>query len=595
MLLQPRNDSMKRSRRDVLRQLGQWSLLLPAQGILPAASRFAAPALQRAPSRRTDLGFVLNEVSESAGLEIRNYYGGERSKRYILEANGCGAAFFDYDNDGWLDIFLPNGWLLEGFPPGKGPTNHLLHNNRDGSFTDVTGKAGLAHQGWSQGVCVGDYDNDGFDDLFITYWGQNVLYHNNGNGTFTDVSDHAGVAGTRQRWGTGCAFVDYDRDGKLDLFVANYVVFDPRTAPDPGSNPYCIYRGLSVNCGPRGLQGETSILYHNSGDGTFTDVSEKAGVKRPSGYYGLGVLVADFDNDGWPDVYVASDDTPSVLFHNNHDGTFTDTAVLAGCAFDENGRVTAGMGVAAGDYDHDGWLDLFRTNFAGETPNLYRNNRDGTFTDVTVQSGVNKYNLFVGWGCGFFDPDNDGWLDLFYCNGHVYPELERARLDVKYHEPRVLYRNLRDGRFEDVSALAGAAVTRPSGSRGCAFGDYDNDGDVDILVNNMNDDPSLLRCDRANENHWLKLRLTGAKSNRSAIGARVRCVTGGQVQIDEVRSGGSYLSQSDLRVHFGLGTLKKVELIEVHWPSGLVDSWRNLSVDQIIELREGSSKTARSG
>ncbi|MGH9430762.1 MAG: CRTAC1 family protein, partial [Terriglobia bacterium] len=466
---------------------------------------------------------------------------------------------------------------------------HLFHNNRDGTFTDVTEKAGLVRHGWGQGVCIGDYDNDGFEDLFVTYWGFNVLYHNNGNGTFTDVSQHARVAGERARWGSGCAFVDYDRDGKLDLFVANYVLFDLKTAPDPGANPYCIYRGLAVNCGPRGLQGETNLLYHNNGDGTFTDVSGKSGITRVSGNYGLGVLTGDFDNDGWPDIYVADDDTPCVLFHNQHNGAFADSGVLAGVAFDANGRVTAGMGVSAGDYDCDGWLDIFRTNFSDETPTLYQNNGDGSFTDVTDEAGVGGHTLYVGWGCGFFDPDNDGWADIFYCNGHVYPELARAHTGVPYRAPRVLYRNQGHGRFEDVSTRVGACVTTPSTSRGCAFGDFDNDGDVDIVINNMNDLPSLLRCDRTNDAHWITIRAIGTKSNRSGIGARLRCVTGTHAQIDEVRSGGSYLSQNDLRIHFGLGSAATIDLLEIRWPSGITDSFRKLPAGRFIEVREGSS------
>jgi hypothetical protein len=542
-----------------------------------------------ASSSQSGLGYTFSDVAHAAGLNFRNFYGGVNSKKYIIEANGCGVAFFDYDNDGWLDVFLLNGSRLEGFPPGEQPSNRLFRNNRNGTFNDVTEKANLVRHGWGQGVCVGDYDNDGFQDLFVTYWGHNVLYHNNGDGTFTDASREAGVTGERPRWGTGCAFVDYDRDGKLDLFVSNYLAFNLKTAPDPGTNPYCIYRSLAVNCGPRGLQGETNLLYHNNGDGTFTDVSEKAKITRPGGYYGLGVLTADFDNDGWPDIYVANDDTPCILYHNNRDGTFTDNGLMAGVAFDANGRVTAGMGVTAGDYDCNGWLDIFRTNFSGETPTLYQNDGDGSFTDATYAAGVGKYNLFVGWGCGFFDPDNDGWADIFYCNGHVYPELAHAHLDVKYREPRVLYQNLRNSRFEDVSSRAGACITTPSTSRGCAFGDFDNDGNVDIVINNMNDDASLLRCDRTNDNHWITILAVGTKSNLSGIGARVRCVTGNHAQMDEVRSGGSYLSQNDLRVHFGLGTARRVDLLEIRWPSGKTDVFRNLAGDRVVEIHEGQS------
>ena len=534
-------------------------------------------------------GYTFVDVAEKAGLNIRNYYGGEKKKRYILEANGCGVAFFDYDNDGWLDIFLLTGSRFEGFPEGQEPTNHLLRNNRDGTFTDVTARAGLVRHGWAQGVCIGDYDNDGHDDLFVTYWGQNVLYHNNGDGTFTDVTAQAGLLSPRTRWSTGCAFVDYDRDGHLDLFVSNYLVFDPKTAPDPGTNPYCQYRGLAVNCGPKGMQGEVNTLYHNNGNGTFTDVSQVSGISEPSGYYGLGVLTGDFDNDGWPDIYVANDVTPSILYHNNHDGTFADIAVLSGCAYDENGRAMSGMGVAAGDYNCDGLLDIFRTNFSGETPTLYKNIGHSIFNDVTFEAGLGRHDRFVGWGCGFFDPDNDGWLDIFYCNGHVYPELESAGVEVRFLEPRVLYRNLGNGRFEDVSSRAGGCINVLSRNMGCAFGDFDNDGDVDILINKMNDCPSLLRCDRENRNHWIKVKLVGTRSNRSGIGSRLTCVTAGHSQIDEVRSGGSFISQNDLRVHFGLGTAEKVDSLEVRWPSGQVDIFRELAVDRIIQIEEGGA------
>ena len=579
---------MKLSRRSFLSTLFESTALLPflrasAFSKEKAVNRGANPSFS--PS---ELGYSFSDVATSAGLKARNYFGGETRKKYILETTGCGVAFFDYDNDGWLDIFVVNGSRLEGFPQGKEPTNHLYHNNHDGTFTDVTQKAGLLKHGWGQGVCVGDYDNDGFEDLFVTYWGQNILYRNNGDGTFTDVTRKAGLATSSRRWGTGCAFLDYDRDGYLDLFVSNYLVFDPKTAPDPGTNPYCQYRGLAVNCGPRGLQGESNLLYRNNGDGTFADVSVRSGVNLPSGYYGLGVLVADFDNDGWPDVYVATDTTPSILFRNNRDGTFTDIAVLAGCAYDENGKAQGGMGVVAADYDRDGWLDVFKTNFSEETPNLYHNRGKAIFHDAVYSAGIARNTRLVGWGCGFFDPDNDGWPDLLYCNGHVYPEIASGAMEVQYLQPRMLFRNLRNGRFEDVSAQAGTTLQLPSNGRGCAFGDFDNDGDVDIVINNMNDVPSLLRCDRKNSNHWIKVRLVGTRSNRSGIGARMKCVTGDLVQIDEVRSGGSYLSHNDLRIHFGLGAAENVDLLEVRWPSGQIDSFRNLSVDRIVVAKEGA-------
>jgi len=533
------------------------------------------------------LGYTIEDVAPEARLNFVQVCGGDNGKKYILETTGSGVAFIDYDNDGWLDIFLVNGSRLQGFAPGQNPGNQLFHNNRDGTFTNVTERAGLARSGWGQGVCVGDFDNDGNEDIFVTYWGEDVLYHNNGNGTFADVSHQARVAGSATRWSTGCAFVDYDRDGYLDLFVTHYVDFSLLTAKNPGSNPYCVYRGAAVNCGPRGLVGETSTLYHNNRDGTFTDVSAKAAIDRPSGYFGLGVLVADFDNDGWPDIYVASDSTPSLLFINNHDGTFREEGTLRGIAFSEEGHEQAGMGVAAADFDNDGWLDILKTNFSDEAPNLYHNQGKAIFSDVTAAAGLNRQTHFVGWGCGFFDPDNDGLADILYCNGHVYPELERMHADTTYRQPRVLYRNTGGGRFEDVSLLAGAAVITPTTGRGCAFGDFNNDGCVDVVINNQNTKPSLLAVTKQNQNHWINIHLVGINCNRSAIGARVRCVAGPIAQIDEVRSGGSYLSQNDLRLHFGLRDKVMIDLIEIRWPSGATDQLHNIPADQFIRVQEG--------
>jgi enediyne biosynthesis protein E4 len=549
------------------------------------------PGLSQQNSEPSPLGYSMQDVAREARLEFLQVCGGDTSKKYILETTGSGVAFIDYDNDGWLDIFLVNGTRMEGFPAGQSPTSKLFRNNRDGTFTDVTAKAGLTHSGWGQGVCIGDYDNDGFDDIFVTYWGEDLLYHNNGDGTFTEIGRKAKVAGDGTRWSTGCAFVDYDRDGKLDLFVTHYVNFSMQNAKDPGSNPYCVYRGLAVNCGPRGLQGETSTLYHNNGDGTFTDVSAASGILKPSGYFGLGVLVADFDNDGWPDIYVASDSTPSLLFMNNHDGTFREDGTLRGVAFSEDGMEQAGMGVSTADYDHDGWLDILKTNFSDEVVNLYHNDGKAVFTNASEASGLSAHTHYVGWGCGFFDPDNDGYADVLYVSGHVYPELERIHTDTTYREPRVLYRNLRNGKFEDVSRLAGAAITTPSTGRGCAFGDFNNDGWVDVIVNNQNAGPSLLKTTGQNGNHWINIKLVGVKSNRSAIGARVKCVAGQLSQIEEVRSGGSYISQSDLRIHFGLGKNKAVDLLEIQWPSGIVDQLRNLTADQFIRIQEGGKLT----
>ena len=544
------------------------------------------------PSQADQIGVSFLNVARESGLNVKTIFGGEHKNKYLLETTGCGVAFYDYDNDGWLDIFLVNGSRLEGFPAGSEPVSHLFRNNRDGTFTDVTAKAGVGHAGWGQGVCIGDYDNDGWEDLFVTYYGKNVLYHNNGDGTFTDLSQKAGVAGKGTRWNTGCAFVDYDRDGRLDLFVANYIDMDLATAPVPESGP-CLYKSVMVACGPPGLQGGKNILYHNNGDGTFSDVSEAAGIFRANGTYGLGVLTADFDNDGWPDIYVANDSTASALYHNKKNGTFEDIAIEAGCALSPDGKPQAGMGVSAADYDLDGNLDLVKTNFAGDTPSLYHNLGGGNFEDATFTAGLGAHTQFLGWGCGFLDFDNDGWPDILICNGHVYPEVEQLKTEAGYAQRKLLYRNLRNGHFADVSLQAGSGISDPAPCRGCAFGDFDNDGDIDVVVNTVNDYPQLLRCDSTLENNWIKVRTIGTKSNRSGIGARLICTThvAGETkphrQIDEVRSGGSYISQSDLRVHFGLGKADKVDMLEVRWPSGHVDTLKDVKANQLIFVKEG--------
>ena len=541
---------------------------------------------------RASFGVNFVNVAKESGLKAATIFGGAHKNKYLLETTGCGVAFYDYDNDGWLDIFLVNGTRLEGFPPGQAPTNRLFKNNRDGTFTDVTAKAGLAHSGWGQGVCIGDYDNDGFEDLFVAYFGKNALYHNNGDGTFTDVTERAGVAGNGKRWNSGCAFVDYDRDGKLDLFVANYIDLDLATAPVPESGP-CLYKGVMVACGPPGLNGGKNILFRNNGDGTFTDVSQNSGILEANGTYGLGVLTGDFDNDGWPDIYVANDSAPSALYQNQKNGKFVDIALEAGCALSADGKPQAGMGVSAADYDLDGNLDIVKTNFAGDTPSLYHNLGRATFEDATFPAGLGKHTQYLGWGCGFFDFDNDGWPDILICNGHVYPEVEQLRTEAGYEQRKLLYRNLRNGKFEDISESAGPGISVPSASRGCAFGDFDNDGDVDFVVNCVNDVPQLVRSDSSLDNAWIKIRTIGTKSNRSGIGARLRCVVEmpGEArphqQIDEVRSGGSFFSQNDLRVHFGLGRAQKVDRLEIHWPSGVVDTLKDLAVNELVYVKEG--------
>ena len=590
---------MQFDRRNFLKSLSRTALVLSIDQIFGFAglgsqswASETQSAISAAKEGSAPLGVSFVDVARSAGLNAKTIYGGVKKNKYLLETTGCGVAFYDYDNDGWLDIFLVNGWRLEGFPKGEEPTCHLFRNNRDGTFADVTAKAGLARSGWGQGVCIGDYDNDGYEDLFISYYGQNALYHNNGNGTFTDVTAKAGLAQKTTRWNTGCAFVDYDRDGHLDLFVANYIDLDLKTAPVPESGP-CLYKGIMVACGPPGLNGGKDILYHNNGDGTFTDVSEQSGVTKTASTYGLGVLTADFDEDGWPDIYVADDSTASALFHNLKNGRFEDIAIAAGAALSPDGKPQAGMGVAAGDYDHDGHLDIVKTNFAGDTHSLYRNLGNDNFDDMTFQSGLGLNTRYLGWGCGFFDMDNDGWLDILICNGHVYPEVEQLRTEAAYAQKKFLYRNLHNGRFEDVSAEGGPGINTPAPGRGCAFGDFDNDGDIDLVVNCVNDLPQLLRCDSTTGNHWIKVRTIGTKSNRSGIGARIRCVArvpGVEKpleQVDEVRSGGSYFSQNDLRVHFGLNKATKVDLIEIRWPSGRVDQVKDLGVDRVIYVKEG--------
>ncbi len=532
---------------------------------------------------------VFVDVAREAGLTVPNVWGATDRKRYIIETKGSGLAFFDYDNDGWLDIYLTNGTRLDAhWPPGKAPTSHLYKNNRDGTFTDVTDKSGLARTGWQTGVCIGDYDNDGWDDMFCCFWGHNILFHNNGDGTFTDVTRKVGIYDEQIRWGSGCTWLDYDRDGHLDLFVCHYIRLDPGKTPDPNGPATCPWKDISVMCGPRGLTADTNVLYHNNGDGTFTDVSVKSGILKPGPRYSITPVSYDFDNDGWPDIYVAVDSQPSMLLRNNHDGTFTDTATLAGCAYSNDGHEQAGMGVAVGDYDCDGWFDIFKTNFADDACNLYHNNGDGTFTDVTFSSGIGINQRYVAWGCGFVDYDNDGWPDIIQVNGHVYPEIDQHDFGQTFKNPRLLYKNMGDGRFKDVSAEMGPGISEHFSSRGAAFGDYDNDGDIDVLVLNLNDPPSLLRNDGGNSQNWITIKLIGTQCNRTAIGARVRVVNGKHVQMDEVHSASSVMSQSDLRLHFGLDQAQFADVIEVKWPTTQkIERFNDVKANQILTIREG--------
>jgi hypothetical protein len=579
--------------------------------LLPIALLFAVDNPQSATPATKPLAYF-TDIAKRAGLTMTNTFGGVTTKKYIIETTGTGVAIFDYDNDGWPDIFIVNGTKLDGsFAANEAPTNHLYRNNHDGTFTDVTQKAGLTHTGWGQGVCVGDYDNDGFEDLYVTYYGRNVLYHNNGNGTFTDVSEKAGVAGSGKAWGTGCAFVDYDRDGHLDLIVANYVDFDLSTTPAPGERPTCLWKGAPVMCGPQGLPGAKNILYHNRGDGTFEDVSAKSHIDQTDGHYAFSVTTLDYDDDGWPDIFVACDSTPSILYHNNRDGTFKDVAITAGAAFNEDGRAQAGMGSTVADYNGDGRFDIFKTNFSDDTATLYRNNGDGTFDDVTYAAGLGLHTQYLGWGTMFFDFDNDSWPDLLLVNGHVYPEVDTQHLGSNFQEPRILYHNNGNGTFTDISATSGPGINDVSSSRGLAIGDLWNDGHLSAVVSNMNAPPSLLVNKIDNTNHWVTFRPVGAfpasqkqslttstasgthatKSNRDAIGARITIKSGTRVLIDEVRSGSSFISNNDMRVHFGLGSATKIDSVEVRWPSGLAEKFDNLAVDAFHTLKEGTGSS----
>ena len=604
----------RQSRRGFLRVVGGWASATLTPGLdlgqLLGTGPTSAPARQSTPVGRTRGGgaVVFTDVTAAAGLlQARNVSGSPANKQFLLEEMGGGAAFYDYDHDGWLDIFLVNGSSLDPKVRDSQPASYLFHNNRDGTFTDVTKKAGLTHSGWGQACCVGDYDNDGFDDLFVTYWGQNVLYRNNGDGTFTNVSEKAGVAGSGTCWGAGCCFLDYDRDGHLDLFVASYVNFDPAKAPRPGQSAYCRYNDIPVPCGPQGFAGGTNILYRNRGDGTFADVSESSGVSRPrgpgtmvfvgsnwqaTGSYGMGAASADFDNDGWPDIYVACDSAPSLLYRNNHDGTFREIAVPAGCALDENGVALSGMGVGVGDYDADGWLDIVRTNFSEQVTSLYRN-FGGGFGDASVRAGLGAIRKYVGFGVDFFDFDNDGWKDIFIANGHVYAQIASRKLHITYRQPKVLYRNLGNGKFQDVSATAGDAIRAENLGRGCAFGDFDNDGDVDVIVNNLDGPPTLLRNDGGNSRNGILIKCLGTRSNRSGIGTRVKVTNGAHSQIDEVRSGSSYYSQSDFRLHFGLGDATTADSVELSWPSGVKETFRDLPAGHLFVIQETKGIVSR--
>jgi enediyne biosynthesis protein E4 len=518
------------------------------------------------------------DITAQAGLNFRHIASPE--KRYLVESMSGGVALFDYDNDGYLDIYLVNCLTVDIARAGGRTKSAVYHNNGDGTFTDVTDKSGLGDVGWGMGVAIGDYNNDGFDDVYVTCLGGNHLFKNNGNGTFSDVTKTAGVSDGR--WSTGAAFVDYDHDGKLDLFVANYVEYDLNHLPEFGKDKTCQYKGIAVQCGPRGLRGSGDSLFHNNGDGTFTDVSKKAGVSDPNGYFGMGVICSDFDDDGLVDIFVADDSTPNLLYHNNGDGTFKEIGFISGTALSENGAEQGSMGVAVGDYDHDGRFDIFVTNFVDDYDTLYHNDGPNFFTDVSYKANVAAVSMpYVRWGTKFFDYDNDGWVDLFIACGHVYPQL------AGYRQRKLLHHNNRNGTFSEVAAEFGAPLMQERAARGVAFGDIDNDGDVDMVINDLDGPPQLLRNDGGNANNSILIKTVGVKSNRDGIGARVKVVSGDLTQIDEVRSGGSYISQSDLRLHFGLENRTKIDLIEIRWPSGVIDKVTNANVNKILTVKEG--------
>jgi enediyne biosynthesis protein E4 len=535
------------------------------------------------------------EIAERAGLRAPSIYGGVDRKRFIIETNGAGVALLDYDNDGWLDALVLNGTRLKDgrrdvvdYPSGAAPVSHLYRNNRDGSFTDVSARSGLRASGWASSVCAGDYDNDGFLDLFITYYGQNVLYRNRRDGTFADETKAAGFPIGGTRWGSGCSFFDYDRDGRADLFVANYLRFDLAAAAEVGNGPNCLWKGVPVNCGPRGLPFDTNLLFHNNGNGTFSDVSKASGIAVVTGRYAMTASAADFDGDGWLDIYVACDSTASILYRNNHDGTFRDVAVPSGVAYSENGAQQAGMGLAAADFNGDGLIDLLKTHFADDIPALYRNLGKGLFEDVAAASGVGVQNRYVEWGAGLPDLDNDGRADLVYVTGNVYPEVEAVLPRYPHRSPRIVFRNVDGARFEDVSGRSGSGALAAHSSRGAAFGDVDNDGDVDVLVFNMNEPPSLLRNDRNGTGRWIAVRLQGTRSDRAALGATVRVTANGRTQARVALSQASYYSHDDLRLHFGLGAAAAVDAVEVRWPSGAVETVRDLSAGRVVTIKEGA-------
>jgi hypothetical protein len=559
-----------------------------SQNAAPADIPSARAERKSVPSKPTGAVPVFRDIAAQAGLTVSHI--SSREKYYVVESMSGGVGLFDCDNDGKLDIVMVNGSTVDRYKQGGDLLVTLWHQDADLKFTDITEKAGLTRRGWGMGVAVADFDNDGNLDLFVTGYGGNALYRNKGNCVFEDVTDRAGVRGGG--FSTGAAWADYDRDGNVDLFVSRYVHFDINDLPAFGSTKFCRFKGAPVQCGPWGMEGETDLLYHNRGDGTFEEVSKKAGVDGPEKYYGLGATWGDYDNDGWPDLFVADDATPNHLYRNNHDGTFTDEALVGGIALNGEGQALGSMGVTWGDYDHSGRLSMFVTEFADQPNTLYRNlgavGSTQEFEDVAMPSRLGQPSLpLVGWGTAFFDMDNDGWRDLFVANGHVYPQMDTVKGSAAYAEPMLLHRNLGNGTFEEVSHAAGLADVPLQSRRGAAFGDIANNGNVDIVVLNVGEPPSLLLNTNKSPNHRVLFHLVGTKSNRAAIGARVTIHAGGMTQFDEVRGGGSYLSQNDLRLHFGLGSAAKIDSVEVRWPTGKTEIYKEVAGDKIYTMTEG--------
>jgi hypothetical protein len=557
---------------------------LAAQGM--ATGRAARPGVRV----ETDLAPIevhFEDVAEKAGLAIANVFGDPNSKKYIVETTGNGVTIFDYDNDGWMDIFIPNGATLKDPAAGRSVLYRNLKNLR---FEDVTKQAGLENPGWAQGACAGDFDNDGDRDLFVTHWGQSKLYQNDG-GNFSDVTEKAGLKAAGQRWDTGCTFFDYDLDGRLDLAVSGYVDFDIEKVPAPGAGGYCQWKGMPVMCGPRGLPPGRNYLFHNEGGGRFGDVSAKSKIGEPTNCYGFTALSSDFDNDGYPDLYVACDSTPSLLYLNQKNGSFEESGILTGVALNEDGQEQAGMGVAVADYDQDGLFDLIKTNFSDDTPNLYHNNGDGTFTDNVYLSGLGIHTQFLGWGVHFLDVDHDGLKDVLIINGHVYPEVDKANLSTSYRQRRLLYWNVGKGRFVDLSETAGPGISEPWSSRGSAQADLDNDGSLEVVINNMGARPSLLK-NSAPKKNWLLTSLAGTQCNRDGFDARVFVYAGAERLSGEVHGSSGFLSQNDPRQHFGLGEHARYDRIEVLWPGGDREVFAGGDANRIVVLKQGEGKPA---